>query len=56
MNKLTREEIEEAIRKINEQDQKNKYLIEIIKKVDPQDLENERFNNMSEDEKRLLRR
>ena len=51
----TRQQIEETLRKLEQQDQQNKNLVNLIQNTNHKDLEQERFKNMSDDEKRLMR-
>lgn len=56
MSDLERQKIEEALRQAELQEQQNRNLIRIIQRTDPKDLEQERFKNMSDDERRIFRR
>ena len=56
MSDTERQRIEEALRQAELQEQQNRNLIRIIQKTDPQDLEQERFKNLSDDERRILGR
>ena len=56
MNKLTKEEIEQHLERIREQEQQNQNLVRLIQKTNPKELEQERFNNMTDEERRILRR
>lgn len=56
MNKLTKEEIEQQLERIREQEQQNQNLVRLIQKTNPKELEQERFNNMTDEERRILRR
>lgn len=56
MSDTERQRIEEALRQAELQEQQNRNLIRIIQRTDPKDLEEERFKNLSDDERRILRR
>jgi len=56
MSDTERQRIEEALRQAELQEQKNKNLIRIIQRTDPKDLEEERFKNLSDDERRIFRK
>lgn len=56
MSDAEKERIEEALRQLQQQEQQTQNLIRIIQRTKPEDLEQERFKNMSEDEQRIFRR
>ena len=56
MTEQERQRIEDALKQAEIQEQQNQNLIRIIQRTDAKDLENERFNNMSNDERRILGR
>ena len=56
MSDLERQKIEEALRQAELQEQQNRNLIRIIQRTDPKDLEEERFKNLSDDERRIFRK
>ena len=56
MNDLEREKIEEALIQLQQQEQQTQNLIRVIQRTDPKELEQERFNNMTDEERKILRR
>ena len=54
MNKLTKEEVEQQLERLRQQEQQNQDLIRIIQRTKPEDLEQERFKNLSEDERKIF--
>lgn len=55
MTKAEKQRIEEALRLAQLQEQQNKNLIRIIQRTDVKDLEEERFKNLSPEEKNLFK-
>ena len=56
MAKITKERIEEELDKIHRQDVKNQFLINKIKSFSVKDLEEEHYNNLSQEEKDKLKK
>lgn len=52
---MNKEDIQKELDRIRQQDQQTKNLINLIKNTDPKDLEQERFKNMSKQEKDLFK-
>jgi len=55
MNNKDRQRINNTLKELEVQDQKNKNLINLIQNTNVKDLEEERFKNMSPEEKDLLK-
>lgn len=55
MTEKEKQRIDNALKELEIQDKKNKNLITLIKNTDVKDLENERFNNLSPQERDLLK-
>lgn len=56
MSDAEKERIEEALRQLQQQEQQTQNLIRIIQRTKPEDLEEERFKNLSDDERRIFRK
>ena len=52
---MNKEDIQKELDRIRQQDQQTKNLINLIKNTDSKDLEQERFKNMSKQEKDLFK-